>query len=228
MAVQAARRSRRATAPKAKTAPTPARSGAKTGPAPSNKVADLWLGIQLRALRKAKELSLMQLAEAAGLSIGMVSQIERGLASPSIRSLRNLSEALGVPISWFFHANTGRPAVELSKIVRREDRRQLRLPTEGSTHDLVVMELLTPDLSGEIELLLMTLEPGFHSGPAHRHRGEEAGLVLTGALELWVAEDRFVINQGDSFRFSSADPHRYANASDRTPQVCWALAPPLL
>jgi transcriptional regulator with XRE-family HTH domain len=223
MARSAARRRARATAPTA----TVARKEAPAAPA-AGKVADLWLGTQLRSLRKAKQMSLMQVAEAAGLSIGMVSQIERGLASPSIKSLRKLSDAVGVPISWFFHADAGRPKTELDKVVRREDRRQLRLPTVGSTHDLVVMELLTPDLSGDIELLLMTLEPGFDSGPTHQHRGEEAGLVLTGALELWVGDNRLVVNQGDSFRFSSTDPHRYANASDRTTQVVWALSPPLL
>jgi transcriptional regulator with XRE-family HTH domain len=225
MAVQARRAGRRQDEiDPGRSAPAPRRAAAGGAP----KTADLWLGTQLRALRKAKELSLADLASAADLSIGMVSQIERGLASPSIRSLRKLGEALGVPISWFFHASNDRPAAELSKIVRREDRRQLRLPTVGSTANLVTMELLTPDLSGEIELLLMTLEPGFHSGPAHQHRGDEAGLVLLGALELRVGDDRFVIHQGDSFRFSSSQPHRYANASDRTTQVVWALSPPLL
>ncbi|MCK6452567.1 MAG: cupin domain-containing protein [Alphaproteobacteria bacterium] len=219
MAVQA-RAIRRRVKPAAE---APARPSAKPA-----KVADLWLGIQLRSLRKAKEMSLQQVADAAELSIGMVSQIERGLASPSIRSLRKLAEALGVPISWFFHANTGRPEVELRRIVRREDRRQLRLPKVGSTHELGIFELLTPDLSGDIELLLMTMEPGFDSGPVHQHRGEEAGLVLTGAMALWVGDDHFIVNQGDSFRFSSQDPHRYANASDRTTRVCWALTPPLL
>ncbi|MCC7276274.1 MAG: helix-turn-helix domain-containing protein, partial [Alphaproteobacteria bacterium] len=150
------------------------------------KVADLWLGTQLRSLRKAKGLSLAQVGAAAGLSIGMVSQIERGLASPSIRSLRKLADALEVSVAWFFHTDAGRPAVELDKVVRREDRRQLRLPTAGTTADLMVMELLTPDLSGDIQLMMMTLEPGFTSGAAHSHRGEEAGLVLTGALRLWV------------------------------------------
>ncbi|MBL8705776.1 MAG: cupin domain-containing protein [Rhodospirillales bacterium] len=194
----------------------------------AGKIADIWLGSQLRSLRKAKLLSLQQVAEAAGLSIGMVSQIERGLASPSIKSLRKLSDALDVPIAWFFHNDAGRPAAELDTIVRREDRRQLRLPMVGSTADLMVVELLTPDLSGDIELLLMTLEPGFDSGTAHQHRGEEAGLVLSGALELWLGDKHLLINQGDSFRFSSETPHRYASASDRTTQVVWALSPPLL
>jgi transcriptional regulator with XRE-family HTH domain len=195
-------------------------------PPAGGKVADLWMGLQLRSLRKAKQMSLVQLAEAAGLSIGMVSQIERGLASPSIRSLRKLGEALDVPIGWFFHPQSGARQPELETIVRRENRRQLRLST-AATHDRVVMELLTPDLSGDIELLLLTFEPGFDSGPPHRHRGQEAGLVLAGSMELWVGEERFVVNQGDSFRFSSTDPHRYANASERTTQVVWVLSPPL-
>jgi transcriptional regulator with XRE-family HTH domain len=194
----------------------------------AGKVADIWLGSQLRSLRKAKDLSLQQVAEAAGLSIGMVSQIERGLASPSIKSLRKLSDALDVPIGWFFHNDAGRPTAELDTIVRRDDRRQLRLPMVGSTADLMVVELLTPDLSGDIELLLMTLEPGFDSGTAHQHRGEEAGLVLAGSLELWLGDKHLLIHQGDSFRFSSSTPHRYASASDRTTQVVWALSPPLL
>lgn len=210
-------------APRARRPPLEAPAAPTAG-----KVADLWLGLQLRSLRKAKLLSLQQVAEAAGLSIGMVSQIERGLASPSIKSLRKLSDALDVPIAWFFHNDAGRPPAELDTIVRREDRRQLRLPMVGSTADLMVVEMLTPDLSGDIELLLMTLEPGFNSGTAHQHRGEEAGLVLAGSLELWLGDKHLLINQGDSFRFSSETPHRYASASDRTTQVVWALSPPLL
>ena len=115
MARSAARRRATVTASTA----TVARKEAAAAPT-AGKVADLWLGIQLRALRKAKQMSLMQVAEAAGLSIGMVSQIERGLASPSIKSLRKLSDALGVPIGWFFHADAGRPKTELDKVVRRD------------------------------------------------------------------------------------------------------------
>ncbi len=133
-----------------------------------------------------------------------------------------------MPVAWFFHADAGRPEAELKMIVRREDRRQLRLPTVGTNADLVVMDLLTPDLSGDIQLLMMTLEPGFTSGKTHSHRGEEAGLVVAGALRLWHAEHEFLLNTGDSFRFPSTSPHRYANASDGPTQVVWVLSPPLV
>lgn len=208
---------------------TPAREAREPAVARGKgKVADLWLGTQLRSLRKAKGLSLAQVGASAGLSIGMVSQIERGLASPSIRSLRKLADALDVPVAWFFHADAGRPESELKMIVRREDRRQLRLPTVGTNADLVVMDLLTPDLSGDIQLLMMTLEPGFTSGETHKHRGEEAGLVVAGTLRLWHGEQEFLLNTGDSFRFSSTVPHRYANASEGPTEVVWVLSPPLV
>ncbi|WP_374443782.1 cupin domain-containing protein [Stella sp.] len=211
--------------------PTPAIGEDPREPAAARgkgKVADLWLGTQLRSLRKAKGLSLAQVGQSAGLSIGMVSQIERGLASPSIRSLRKLADALDVPVAWFFHADSGRPEAELKMVVRREDRRQLRLPTVGTNADLVAMDLLTPDLSGDIQLLMMTLEPGFTSGEAHKHRGEEAGLVMTGTLRLWHGDQEFLLNQGDSFRFASSVPHRYANAGDGPTEVVWVLSPPLV
>src|SRR5690349_18288817 len=100
MAVQARRIRRRREDVAGRQKAAASQSAPAAGRAP--KIADLWLGTQLRALRKAKQLSLAELAAGAELSIGMVSQIERGLASPSIRSLRKLGEALGVPISWFF------------------------------------------------------------------------------------------------------------------------------
>jgi transcriptional regulator with XRE-family HTH domain len=52
---------------------------------------DIVMGAQIRALRKAKGLSLQQLSEARGLSIGLISQIERGLSSPSVKALRSPS-----------------------------------------------------------------------------------------------------------------------------------------
>lgn len=186
-------------------------------------VADLWLGRQVRSLRKAKGMSIQQLAERASLSIGMVSQIERCMASPSIRSLRGISEALGVPISWFFHEAAVADQEELGIIVRRNHRRLLRLPTNG-----VSKELLTPDLSGELEVLLATIEPGGTSGPElYTHEGEEAGYVIKGALNLWIKDRLYRLEEGDAFRFASTTPHRFENAADSQTQVLWVISPPL-
>lgn len=188
-----------------------------------SEAADLWLGMQVRDLRKTNRLSLQQLAEKAGLSVGLISQIERGLTSPSIRSLRQISEALGVTPARFFHQEGTPPPDEIGRIVRRGKGRQLRLTGNG-----VAKWLLTPDLSGELEMLLVEIQPGGKSGDEfYTHRGEECGYIVSGAMRIWIDESCHVLQQGDSFRFRSNIPHRFENAAETATSVLWVITPPL-
>lgn len=184
---------------------------------------DIWFGMQLRTLRKAAKLSMTELARKSNLSVGMISQIERGLASPSIRSLRQISDALGVPPAQFFDDGKQPPLEEMGKIVRKDARRQLFLSNNG-----VEKQLLTPDLDGATEMLLVRVLPGGTSGPEHYvHKGEDAGVLLTGRLDLWIDGHRHELRAGDSFRFKSNLPHRFENSSDETTDVVWVITPPL-
>ena len=116
------------------------------------------LGETVRLLRQRAGFSIQDVANRTGLSTGMISQLERALAMPSIRTLRLLSIALDVPISYFFGASdAGEPQ---RYIVRKNDRRLLRLTASG-----VVKEALTPAEKGELELYELTLNPGGSSAP---------------------------------------------------------------
>lgn len=188
---------------------------------PSASFTDLWLGLQVRTLRQGMRLSLKQLADQVGIAIGTLSQIERGLSSPSIKTLRQIAEALDVPVMHFFREVGSSDPREIDRIVRGTSRRILRLPSNG-----VTKELLTPDLSGDLEMLLVILEPGGTSGPApYTHKGEEAGYVLHGALRLFVEDNVYVVSAGDSFRFASTIPHRFENSSEEETQVIWVMSP---
>jgi quercetin dioxygenase-like cupin family protein len=69
--------------------------------------------------------------------------------------------------------------------------------------------------------------PGSASGTQpYTHRGEEGGLVLEGMLELWIENEKFLLNAGDSFSFPSTKPHRYRNPSKRETVVLWVITPP--
>ncbi|MEX2629398.1 MAG: XRE family transcriptional regulator [Tistlia sp.] len=184
--------------------------------------SDGWVGRQVRDLRKARGMSLKQLNEASGLSIGLLSQIERGTSSPSLRSLRALSEALGVPPIWFFNDGRMPPPRERDVIVRGGAGRRLELP-----HKRIVKELVTPDLSGTLQMLIVVIEPGGTTGSEnYSHPGEECGYLLEGELDLWVGGDHFQLRKGDSFRFKSTLPHQSFNPGKVTTRIIWVTSPP--
>ena len=199
------------------------RRPARRAAARNDSAADLWLGQQIRALRKAQKLSLAQLAERTDLSIGNLSQIERGVRSPSVRSLQRLSECLKVPVADLFQTRALPPAAELGTILRRKARPILNLSKSGCHK-----ELLTPMMPGTLQLLLVTLDPGGSSGSEHySHKGEEAGVVIAGAMKLWIEDQSYVLKEGDSFRFKSTRRHRFQSASKQVTRVLWAMTPPI-
>lgn len=181
---------------------------------------DPGLGEDIRDLRKAKGLTLGNFAELTGLSIGFISQIERGQNRPSVTALFKISRALGVSVSWFFSAPSPANSEREAAVVRRGDRRSI------AYHDGITDELLTPTLGGTLELLSCAFAPGSGVDTVYSHQGEEAGVVISGMLDLWLSDKRYRLNAGDSFAFDSSTPHRYRNPSDEKTVVIWAITPP--
>jgi transcriptional regulator with XRE-family HTH domain len=180
-----------------------------------------WLGSEMRNLRKTRRLSLEELAQRTDKSVGYLSQVERGLSHPTIDVLKAISSALGVHIGWFFPNGTPADPSDRGVVVRKAARR--RLSFGGGITDF----LLSPHLGGALEFMFCEFEPGATSGTdAITHEGEEAGLVLSGRLELWVGDDHFVLDSGDSFTYRSNRPHRYTNPGDTVTTVVWVVTPP--
>jgi quercetin dioxygenase-like cupin family protein len=164
---------------------------------------------------------LHALAQLSGLSTGMLSQIERGLSSPSLRSLRLLGVALAVPISWFFALPEHEDAPESRYIVQRGRRRLLRLSPTG-----VMKELLSPNSAELLEMYELSLQPGGSSGTDfYSHQGVKAGVVVAGTLRLWLDEQANILREGDSFQFPSTLPHRFDNPGRGTSRVIWVVSP---
>lgn len=181
----------------------------------SDEDRDQRLGETIRVMRQRAGLSMQEVAKRTGLSTGMISQVERALATPSVRTLRLLSIALDVPISYFFEEHA---VVSPARyIVRKNDRRLLRLTASG-----VVKEALTPVEKGELEFYELTLNPGGSSGTDFvQHTGEKAGYVLSGRLRLWLDHEAHVLEAGDSFRFPSTVPHMFDNPSQQVARIIW-------
>lgn len=180
---------------------------------------DIWLGQRLRQSRRQQQLSIRELADRTGLSVGMVSQIERGLSTPSLRSLRLLANTLNVPVSWFF-ADSEQALAERRFIVRASQRRRLNVPHTG-----VVQEIVTPtEQHGGMEMYEVVLEAGASSGPElYRHEGEKAGVVLSGLLTIQLDDNEYLLETGDGFRFPSTTAHRFANPGAADTHFIWIV-----
>jgi transcriptional regulator with XRE-family HTH domain len=179
------------------------------------------IGEQVRQLRRAKGLTLQDLADRIAMSIGYVSQVERGRSVLTVEALMRISEALGVPLNYFFQSVSAARSDERDVVVRAGERKQLTFPGLDITD-----ELLSPDLNGPLEMLFCTIGPGAESGEPYSHTGAEAGVLISGTLDLWVGERHFRLNQGDSFSFKSTSPHRYANPTRVPAQIVWVITPP--
>ncbi len=177
------------------------------------------IGEQLREARTNLGLSVQALAEASGISTGMISQIERGLANPSINTISKLASALGLQLGIFFEP---RPQTDQEIVVRKDQRRRIGIPDPN-----FVYELLVPDLNRTLEFVWVESAPG--SSTEHspfQHEGEECGLVLQGKLEVHLGDDVFVLEAGDSIIFDSRRPHWYRNIGTERVLSVWAVTPP--
>jgi transcriptional regulator with XRE-family HTH domain len=186
------------------------------------------LGDDIRQLRKARGLTLQDLADKTGKSIGFLSQVERNLTKPSVGALQDISDALGVHIGWFFQVDAAADSIERQYIVRKEHRRRISYSELTSTDYLGLYDhLLSANLNGKLVLGYSRYEPGASTGDdVYHHDGEEAGLVLSGTLELTIGDDVFTLREGDSFSFPSDKMHKFANPSGTDDTVVvWANTP---
>jgi transcriptional regulator with XRE-family HTH domain len=184
--------------------------------ASAEQLADEIAGLHIRRIRTARGLSLKQIAERTGLSVGLISQIERGVSSASVRVLARMADALSVGIGDLFGPVAGAHFDPTGIVARAADRRRVDFKATNC-----VKELLTPqEQQPRLDIFIMTLGPGGNSGnDAYGHEGEEAALVLEGGVELTVDNRKFVLSVGDTWRFSSARPHRFSNAGPRTAKI---------
>lgn len=175
--------------------------------------ADVLVGRRVRALRLERNLSLNDLASKAGISIGALSQIERGLSSLRVKVIWPLAAALNVEPGTLI-GDGGDTASDLY-CVRAHLRRPLPVHTEG-----IAKVLLSPP-GATLTGMLVTVEPGGGTEEAYAHAGHEFGFVLTGDVELSVDGTAYNLRQGDSFAFKSTLMHSFTNHGQTRCEILW-------
>lgn len=185
------------------------------------------LGERIRQLRIERNLNGKDLAALTEVSPSLISQIENDITTPSIDVMRRIAKALHVAVGDFFDEDnddtTPRSGTSVLRplLVRKHQRKKLILPTSNW-----VYELLTPDLQGRLELLWLEIGPGAGQVEWSSHEGEECNIVLKGRVHLWVDDEEFVLEDGDSITFDSIRRHRVVNCEGETAILISAVTPP--
>jgi transcriptional regulator with XRE-family HTH domain len=180
------------------------------------------LGGIIRSLRQEQRLSTVQLAKACGVSTSLISQVERGLTSPSLDVLWAIARALNVPIGTFFQGDAiEEPPGRAPVVVRADQRKKL------GVNSTLTYELLSPDLRHQIEFIWVEFGPGVE-GPLtpFTHPGEEQMVVIQGEMHFWVDDAVYVLQAGDCITIDSSRPHRAGNRSDAPAIMLAAITPP--
>ncbi|MBO9521373.1 MAG: cupin domain-containing protein [Nocardioidaceae bacterium] len=182
------------------------------------------LGRMLSRARSGR-MTVEELAEAAGVSSGLISQLERGMGNPSFSTLMRLSQALGLPISAFFQGDDEHDPERI--IVRREERRNLVMADGLGEGPGLEQELLTPVTNQRLGLVWTTVPPHFSTQDTPMtHPGDEVFLVLKGELELYLDGRAHRVRRGDTISFDSTLPHAYANPTGRVAVFLGCSTPP--
>jgi DNA-binding transcriptional MerR regulator/mannose-6-phosphate isomerase-like protein (cupin superfamily) len=172
-------------------------------------------GQRFRRLRTRRGLSLAQVAEATGVSVGFLSALERGQMRSSIATLRRIARFYRTNILSLFET-----AGENPRLVRPEQRKILET-TPG-----VRMELLAWGNTA-MEPHLFRVKPNGGSGESYAHEGEEFLHILRGEFEIWLDnKEHYRLKGGDSLYFESSTPHRWRNPGRTETWLLWINTPP--
>jgi len=176
------------------------------------------VGARLRSIRLSFGLSQRELARRAGVTNGLISLIEQNRVSPSVSSLKKVLDGIPMALAEFFTLDlTQAPQAffgseELVELGNAE----------------VSLRLVAAQRAGrQLTLLHERYAAGAASGEdLQAHRGEEAGVVIRGRIELTVGGATRVLGPGEAFYFASQLPHRFRNVGREPCEIISACTPP--
>lgn len=174
-----------------------------SAPSEAARSLEAGIGLEVRRLRKALDLTVAELGLAADISAGMLSKIENGAISPSLATLDALAKALNVPISRLFAETEERRDCSFVKCGSG-----LRIERRG-TKSGHLYDLLGHSLAGEIgvEPYLITLKQDAVPYTHFRHAGVEFIFMLSGKVRYRHGDRSYVLEPGDALFFDAGAQH---------------------
>ncbi|MCG8547955.1 MAG: cupin domain-containing protein [Alphaproteobacteria bacterium] len=178
------------------------------------------VGSTIKQLRKERKLSLQQLSKLSDVSVGMLSQIERDLANPSLKVMAKIQTAFGIRFSAFYspHPQAAQSLKQPKFVCRKDHRPRCEL-------GYLTKELLSTPSTQNLEIMMLSIPPNGSSGDTpFSTPSEKGGLVLEGEIVITVGGNEARLTRGDSFSFDGKLPHTFRNDSESPAIVLWIIS----
>jgi len=174
------------------------------------------IGYRIRKIRKGEGITLRELSSRAGITMSALSQIERGLITPSILTFKSILDALGITFSEFFEKEDRGSFF----ILKKSDYKYLE-------KDSIELLLLTPFGGNKsFDILKVRIPPFTSTRVESPHDGEEAGVVLKGAVYFHFGKKKLKIKRGESYLFYPDKNHFFENRSKNKPVILIHIVSP--
>jgi transcriptional regulator with XRE-family HTH domain len=188
-------------------------TAAKTSLGDSTEDAIALIGTRIRDVRTLKGMPLRALADSTGLSMSMLSLVERGKASPSIGTLIAICSALDIHMADLLAPVS---LVRQSPVSRAEDQPVVQ------TRAGVERRILRDDRVNGVEIAINQYAPDTGSAPTPiHHEGFEYGVVIEGQLTVELDGAVHTLRPGDLISYDSARHHRISNEGPRKARALW-------
>lgn len=166
------------------------------------------LGTNVHTLRADQGLTLEALAEKSGVSRAMLSDIERGAKSPTVRIVSQIAQALGCTVSHLLGEPPPQPHEPAVQVVRRKERAVTVEPrTDTERH------LLAPSFVRRgVEVLFYAIPANSRTSLPVQPQGAEAHITITrGALVCKLGNQELKLEDGDSVQFDADVEQTFIN-----------------
>lgn len=176
------------------------------------------IGFKIKKLRKARKLTLQDVARETGFSPALISQIENNNVSPPIATLSKIARFFDVKMGLFFESEEEERKFE---VVRKTDRRVVSrvISKAGTGHGYTYEALSFRKRNKKMEPFLLTVSERAKEETLYNHEGEEFLLILKGRAEVILEDQRLVLEEGDAVYFDSDLKHRLLSCDDGEVQV---------
>lgn len=177
------------------------------------------IGNKVKQLRNQKKLTLKDLSSGTNLSIGFLSQLERGLTSIATDSLAKIADVLDVELSYFFM----KPKTSKKTVLRSYEKEVFNICTSGCIQYNLSNDLKNKDMIPRlIEILPNNTDENIQT---YIHDGEEFIYVLEGTLTLFLNDEQYELYPGDSVHYSSSITHNWANYTNKMVRLVVVATP---